>query len=42
VLLQSMLNRTIEVFRWDGKALTRGQTMTIPGAGPAAFASAWP
>jgi DNA-binding beta-propeller fold protein YncE len=42
VLIQSMQDRTIEVFRWDGKTLTRGKTLSIQGAGPESFATAWP
>ena len=42
VLIQSMQDRTIEVFRWDGTALTRGKSLVIEGAGPESFATAWP
>jgi DNA-binding beta-propeller fold protein YncE len=42
VLIQSMQDRTIEVFRWDGKTLTRGKSLPIQGAGPESFATAWP
>jgi DNA-binding beta-propeller fold protein YncE len=42
VLIQSMADRTIEVFRWDGAALQRGKTLEIKGAGPESFATAWP
>jgi DNA-binding beta-propeller fold protein YncE len=41
VLVQSMQDRTVEVFRWDGKTLTRGPNLTIQGAGPESFATAW-
>jgi DNA-binding beta-propeller fold protein YncE len=41
VLIQSMQDRTVEVFRWDGKTLTRGKTLPIQGAGPESFATAW-
>jgi DNA-binding beta-propeller fold protein YncE len=41
VLLQSMQERTIEVFRWNGKALTRGASLPIEGAGPESFATTW-
>ena len=34
VLIQSMQDRTIEVFRWNGKTLTRGKSLSIQGAGP--------
>jgi DNA-binding beta-propeller fold protein YncE len=42
VLVQSMQDRTVEVFRWDGKTLTRGKSLAIQGAGPESFATAWP
>ena len=42
VLIQSMADRAIEVFRWDGKTLTRGKSLPIKGAGPESFATAWP
>jgi len=42
VLVQSMTDRTVEVFRWDGKSLTRDKTLSIQGAGPESFATAWP
>ena len=42
VLVQGMRERIIEVFRWDGKSLTRGDALPIPGAGPESFATAWP
>ncbi len=42
VLIQSMQDRKIEVFRWDGKTLTRGQSLAVEGAGPESFATAWP
>jgi DNA-binding beta-propeller fold protein YncE len=42
VLIQSMQDRTVEVFRWDGKMLTRGKPLAIQGAGPESFATAWP
>jgi DNA-binding beta-propeller fold protein YncE len=42
VLIQSMQDRTIEVFRWDGKTLTRGKSLAVAGAGPESFATAWP
>jgi WD40 repeat protein len=42
VLLQSMQDLTIEVFRWDGRTLTRGKALPIQGAGPESFATAWP
>ncbi len=41
VLVQGMQDRTIEVFRWDGKTLTRGKSLPIAGAGPESFATAW-
>jgi DNA-binding beta-propeller fold protein YncE len=42
VLLQAFQDRTIEVFRWDGRTLTRGKWLSIPNAGPESFATAWP
>jgi DNA-binding beta-propeller fold protein YncE len=42
VLVQSMQDRTVEVFRWDGKTLTHGKSLPIEGAGPESFATAWP
>jgi WD40 repeat protein len=42
VLFQSMQDRTVEVYRWDGKTLVRGKTLPIQGAGPESFATAWP
>lgn len=42
VLIQSMEDRMVEVFRWDGKTLTPGEKLEIKGAGPESFATAWP
>jgi DNA-binding beta-propeller fold protein YncE len=42
VLIQSMQDRKIEVFRWDGETLTRGESLSVEGAGPESFATAWP
>jgi DNA-binding beta-propeller fold protein YncE len=42
VLIQSMTDRAIEVFRWDGKNLVRGRKLPIQAAGPESFATAWP
>jgi hypothetical protein len=42
VLIQGMQDRKIEVFRWDGKTLTRGKSLVVDGAGPESFATAWP
>jgi DNA-binding beta-propeller fold protein YncE len=42
VLVQGMQDRKIEVFRWDGKTLTRGKSLAVDGAGPESFATAWP
>jgi DNA-binding beta-propeller fold protein YncE len=42
VLVQSMQDRTVEIFRWDGQTLTPGDTLAIEGAGPESFATAWP
>ena len=41
VLVQNMVERSIQVFRWDGAKLWPGVTLDI-GAGPAAIATAWP
>ena len=41
VLAQSMVERTIQVFRWDGVKLWPGVTLDM-GAGPAAIGTAWP
>lgn len=41
VLIQSMQDHAIEVFRWTGKTLTRGKSLAIQG-GPESFATAWP
>ena len=41
VLLQNMVERNIQVFRWDGAKLWAGTPLEI-GAGPAAIATAWP
>jgi DNA-binding beta-propeller fold protein YncE len=40
VLIQSMQDHKIEVFRWDGRTLTRGKSLTVDG--PESFATAWP
>jgi WD40 repeat protein len=42
VLVQSMQDRTIEIFRWEGETLTRGESVPIQGAGPESFATSWP
>jgi DNA-binding beta-propeller fold protein YncE len=41
VLVQSMQEREINVFRWNGKTLTPGKNLPIQGAGPESFATAW-
>ena len=41
VLVQNMVERTIQVFRWDGAKLWAGTSLET-GAGPAAIATAWP
>ena len=41
VLVQNMVERTIQVFRWDGTKLWGGTSLDI-GAGPAAIMTAWP
>ncbi len=42
VLVQSMQDRKIDVFRWDGRKLRQGKPLPIKDAGPATFATAWP
>jgi DNA-binding beta-propeller fold protein YncE len=42
VLVQSMADREINVFRWDGHTLTPGKSLVIKDAGPETFATAWP
>ena len=42
VLVQSMQDRQIDVFRWDGRKLRPGKPLPIKDAGPATFATAWP
>lgn len=42
LLVQSMQDRAIDVFRWDGKHLTPGKPLEIKGAGPETFATPWP
>lgn len=41
VLVQNMVERTIQVFRWDGAKLWPGTSLEV-GAGPAAIGTAWP
>jgi len=41
VLVQNMVERTIQVFRWDGAKLWPGVSLDM-GAGPAAIGTAWP
>lgn len=41
VLVQNMVERTIQVFQWDGAKLTPGESLRI-GSGPAAIATSWP
>lgn len=41
VLVQNMVERTVQVFRWDGAKLWPGVTLDM-GAGPAALGTAWP
>lgn len=41
VLVQNMVERTIQVFRWDGAKLWPGVALDM-GAGPAAIGTAWP
>ncbi|HET6239115.1 MAG TPA: hypothetical protein VFE41_29805 [Acetobacteraceae bacterium] len=42
LLVQSMQDREIDVFRWDGKTLTPGKPLVIKDAGPESFATSWP
>ncbi|MBV9249506.1 MAG: hypothetical protein JO227_09730 [Acetobacteraceae bacterium] len=42
LLVQSMGDRAIDVFQWDGQKLTAGEPLVIEGAGPESFATAWP
>jgi hypothetical protein len=42
LLVQSMQDRAIDVFRWDGQHLTPGKPLAIKGAGPESFATPWP
>ena len=42
VLVQSMADREINVFRWDGHRLQAGKSLVVKDAGPESFATAWP
>ncbi|HWX98901.1 MAG TPA: beta-propeller fold lactonase family protein, partial [Mycobacterium sp.] len=42
ILVQSMADREINVFRWDGQKLRAGKSLSIKDAGPESFATAWP
>ena len=42
ILVQSMADREINVFRWDGHQLTPGKSLAIKDAGPESFATSWP
>ena len=42
ILVQSMADREINVFRWDGSKLTPGKSLVIKDAGPETFATPWP
>jgi DNA-binding beta-propeller fold protein YncE len=42
LLVQSMQDRVIDVFRWDGKRLIPGKPIAIKDAGPETFATPWP
>jgi DNA-binding beta-propeller fold protein YncE len=42
ILVQSMADREINVFRWDGHKLEAGKSLVIKDAGPESFATAWP
>lgn len=41
ILVESMIDHGLNVFRWDGRTLTPGQTLDVKGA-PAAIRSSWP
>lgn len=41
LLVQNMVERTVQVFRWDGTKLWAGTALEMPG-GPAAIMTAWP
>ena len=41
LLVQSMGDRAIDVYRWDGHKLTPEPRLVIEGAGPESFATAW-
>jgi DNA-binding beta-propeller fold protein YncE len=41
ILVESMIDHGLNVFRWDGKTLTPGKTLDVNGA-PAAIRSSWP
>ncbi|HEX3882378.1 MAG TPA: hypothetical protein VHW66_06940 [Stellaceae bacterium] len=41
VLVESMIDHGLNVFRWDGKTLTPGKTLDVKGA-PAAIRTSWP
>lgn len=41
VLVQNMVERTVQVFRWDGAKLWPGVALDM-GAGPAGIGTAWP
>jgi DNA-binding beta-propeller fold protein YncE len=41
VMVQSMEDRNIDVFRWDGKTLQAGEKLSVKDAGPESFATAW-
>jgi DNA-binding beta-propeller fold protein YncE len=42
IMVQSMQDREINVFWWDGKKLRQGKSLPIKDAGPEAFATPWP
>jgi DNA-binding beta-propeller fold protein YncE len=42
VLVQTMTDRAIDVFRWDGRKLTPGKPLVFKDVGPETFATAWP
>jgi DNA-binding beta-propeller fold protein YncE len=42
IMIQSMADREINVFRWEAGKLTPGKSLVIKDAGPESFATPWP
>ena len=42
IMVQSMQDREINVFSWDGRKLRPGKSLPIKDAGPETFATSWP